>query len=255
VTIAGADAPEAIAFTVQTGPLFTIGFQESGLRAGTTWDVVVNGAHGGGSLHGNTTVLWTNLTAGVYNYTPGIVTGYTTPAAGQINVSANATVNISYAGQSFSKFPISFTESGLPSSGTWSVAINGTTITPGSGTLTVSLANGSYSWGVASLPTGYAASPSGGVISVAGSAKSVAVTITATGTTITGGGSPAWTYLSTLAYVLIGVLALLVVIFLALAIMAGRRPPSSPPESWSSSSTTTNTDGGSTTTSTKGGNP
>jgi len=258
VTVAGADVPVAIGFSPITGPQYTLSFTETGLRANTAWSVDVTSATSGGQvLNGNTTTLSTILGAGMYGYTPGAVVGYTLPAAGTVNLTANETVNVSYAGQSFSKFPVSFTETGLPSTGTWSVAINGTTIAPGSGTLTVSLANGSYSWGVATLPTGYAASPSGGVVSVAGAPRSVAVTITATGNGGGGGttNNVPWNSLSTLAWILIGVLALLVVIFLALAIMAGRRPPSSPPESWSSSSTTTSTDGGTTTTNTKGGNP
>jgi len=258
VTVAGADVPVAIGFTATVGPSYTIQFSETGLHLPTQWSVVLNAVLGGGqTLHGNTSILWANLTGGLWDYTPGGVTGYTTPAAGQINVTANATVSLVYAGLSGNgKFPVSFTETGLPGTGTWSVSINGSLIPAGSGTLTVSLANGTYSWGVATLPSGYAASPSGGTVTVQGSAIGVAVGITATGT---GTGQTTnnvpWNSLSTLAWILIGVLALLVVIFLALAIMAGRRPPSSPPESWSSSSTTTSTDGGSTTTNTKGGNP
>jgi len=73
--------------------------------------------------------------------------------------------------------------------------------------------------------------------------------------TITGGGqssvavsmvsvpstSTAWNYLSTLAYILIAVLAVLVVVFIVTTVMArgGKPPASQAPESWKGSDTTT----------------
>ena len=53
--------------------------------------------------------------------------------------------------------------------------------------------------------------------------------------------SPAWSYLSTLAYILIAVLAVLVVVFIVTTVMArgGKPPMTQPPESWKGSDTTT----------------
>jgi hypothetical protein len=153
---------------------------------------------------------------------------------------AAATVNVNFTSKVYHTFLVSFTETGF--TGSWSLTVNGSSLMGSTATLTVDLGNGSYSWGVLTVPTGYTISPSAGSFTVTGSSVVVTLKAVANAPTTTT-SSPAWTYLSTLAYVLIGVLALLVVIFLALALMAGRRPPSSPPESWSSSSSTTETKG------------
>jgi hypothetical protein len=237
VVIDGAAFSLLVTFTAIVGPVYTIGFHESGLRAGTAWFVIVTSASGGATARGSTATINASLPAGAYTYTPGGVTGYNTPAGGQITVSKNAVVNITYAGKTYTGYTVSFTETGLNPGASWSIAVNGTPLSGTGSTLSTTLGNGSYSWGIISLPAGYTGSPSAGNFAVAGAA--VGVAITASAPVSVSSPSPAWTYLSTLAWVLIGVLALLVIIFLALAMMAGRRPPSSPPESWSSSSSST----------------
>jgi hypothetical protein len=238
--ITAANATTVITFTPFSGPQYTLSFQESGLRAGTTWNVVVTGASGGGLATGNTSTISTVLPGADYNYTPRPVTGYNTPAPGSVDLNANLTVNVTFENETHSGYLVQFTETNLPTGSSWSVTINATTLKGTTATLSVTLQNGTYSWGVTSLPGGYSASPTAGTVTVAGAAVNQPITTTAAQTVTT--SSTPWTYLSTLAWVLIGILALLVIIFLALALMAGRRPPSSPPESWSSSSSTTTTD-------------
>ncbi len=234
--ISGGNFTQLVNFAQITGKTYEVGFTESGLRAGTTWSVIVSGTGGGVSLSGNTTTLWTNLTNGTWNYVPRPVTGYATPATGNFTITgAPQTVTIAYAGVVYHSYEVTFTETNLPSGASWSVTVNGTVLKGTTATITTYLGNGTYSWGLVSLPTSYSGSPSAGTFAVVGASYNVAITTTFSQSTSTN-SSPAWTYLSTLAWVLIGVLALLVIIFLALALMAGRRPPSSPPESWSSSS-------------------
>jgi len=237
VVINGAAFSQLVVFSKIVGTQYTVGFQESGLKAGTLWFVIVTNATGGVTARGTTAILNASLPAGAYTYTPGGVTGYNTPAAGQITVSKNVVVNISYTGKTYKGYAVTFTETGLTSGQSWTIAVNGTPLTGTTTTLVATLGNGSYSWGIISLPTGDTGSPSAGNFAVTGAAVGVAIAVSPP--VSVSSPSPAWTYLSTLAWVLIGVLALLVIIFLALAMMAGRRPPSSPPESWSSSSSTT----------------
>jgi hypothetical protein len=237
VVINGAAFSQLVVFSKIVGTQYTVGFQESGLKAGTLWFVIVTNATVGVTARGTTAILNASLPAGAYTYTPGGVTGYNTPAAGQITVSKNVVVNISYTGKTYKGYAVTFTETGLTSGQSWTIAVNGTPLTGTTTTLVATLGNGSYSWGIISLPTGDTGSPSAGNFAVTGAAVGVAIAVSPP--VSVSSPSPAWTYLSTLAWVLIGVLALLVIIFLALAMMAGRRPPSSPPESWSSSSSTT----------------
>lgn len=238
--INGANYTQLITFTAITGPTYAVNFTESGLTSGTSWTVIVTAASGAGvTLSGNVTTLSANLPNGNYTYKVNPVTGYTTPAGGSFTVvgASPPAVAVAFTGIVYHSYSVTFTETGLPSGSNWEVTVNGTVLKGTTATLTTTVGNGTYSWGLVSLPAGYSGSPSAGTFAVTGAAASVA--ITATGTSVITNTSPAWTYLSTLAWILIGVLALLVIIFLALAMMAGRRPPSSPPESWSSSSSST----------------
>ena len=236
IVVNGVAVNTVVSFSVVTHEQ-VVTFTESGLKAGTAWFVVVSGSLGGATARGDTAAINVSLPAGAWNYAPGPVTGYTTPATGTFNVTTlPVNVNVSYAGVVYHGYKVTFTETGF-SGLAWSVTVNGTVFPGTASTITVTLGNGTYSWGIVSFPAAYTASPSAGTFPITGSAFGVA--ITATPVAVSTSSSPAWTYLSTLAWVLIGVLALLVIIFLALAMMAGRRPPSSPPESWSSSSPST----------------
>jgi len=241
--ISDANASVFVNYNLITGPTYVLTFQESGLVLPQTWTVTVNSATGGAVATGNTSAISTvALPAGSYSYLVRPVTGYNTPAGGNVDLTGAMTVNVTFASKTYSGYAVTFSESGLASGASWAISINGTLHTQSVTSFVVQLGNGSYSWGVTSLPATYTASPSAGTVVVAGGAQTIAIKASAASSTVVGNANPAWTYLSTLAWVLIGVLALLVIIFLALALMAGRRPPSSPPESWSSSSSSTATD-------------
>ncbi|MCL5963184.1 MAG: protease pro-enzyme activation domain-containing protein [Candidatus Thermoplasmatota archaeon] len=75
-------------------------------------------------------------------------------------------------------YAVQFVESGLPSGTSFSVTLNGATSSSGSGTVSFSEVNGSYSFSIGSV-SGYTASPSSGTVVVSGSAVSESITFTA----------------------------------------------------------------------------
>lgn len=71
------------------------------------------------------------------------------------------------------KYTVTFTESGLPSGTTWSVTLGGTT-NSGTGSISFSEPNGTYSYSVGAV-SGYTSSPSSGSLTVNGAAVSQAI--------------------------------------------------------------------------------
>ncbi len=229
-TVAGAAVNEPITFTPT---LYTVTFFEGGtLPAGSTWSVTINGV----TMNSTTNSLAFNLPNGTQTYTVGVPAGYTaSPASGSVLVAGAAQAVVVVISQSTTgaTYTVTFTVNG--GSG-WTVQVNGQTLTPASGanTVQVALANGTYSFGVIA-PSGWYASPSGGTFTVNGAPVPVpAITLSQTTTTGTSTNS---NYLGTLAYALIGVFAVLALIFLVLAIMFARRKPpmGNPPQSWQGS--------------------
>jgi peptide/nickel transport system permease protein len=86
--------------------------------------------------------------------------------------------------------PITFHETGLPAATSWSVTIEGKTISSVTANVTFSLASGpDYTFVVGNV-TGYTASPATGVIAVAGEGVTEKITFTASGGgAVSGGGS------------------------------------------------------------------
>ncbi|MCL4314138.1 MAG: protease pro-enzyme activation domain-containing protein [Candidatus Thermoplasmatota archaeon] len=77
-------------------------------------------------------------------------------------------------------YSVTFTESGLPSGTTWSVTLGGSTQS-GTGSISFSEPNGSYSYTVGSV-SGYTSSPSSGTVTVSGASITKAISFTATTT-------------------------------------------------------------------------
>ena len=71
------------------------------------------------------------------------------------------------------KYTVTFTESGLPSGTSWSVTLGGTT-NSGTGSISFSEPNGTYSYSVGAV-SGYTSSPSSGSLTVNGAAVSQAI--------------------------------------------------------------------------------
>jgi hypothetical protein len=104
--------------------------------------------------------------------------------------------------------------------------VNGTVVTGTTSTLTIVLgSDGTYSWGIISIPSGYTVSPTGGNFKEEGSAVGIQVTFTVVH--LTSATSTSWTYLGTLAWILIGTLVLASALLVSLAVLRTqrRRPP------------------------------
>lgn len=209
VTINGTAFARVLVFTPQTQLIYTVSFQETGLKDGAQWSVVVAGPLGGATVRGGTSALNISLIPGSYAYSLGPVTGYFTPAGGMFNVTdQSVTVNITYVSTTPLDYPVSFTETGLPSGSSWSIDINGSTVHNTTPTISVNLPNGSYSWGVASQPVGYAGHPSCGSVVVEGNPTSVSVIFAGFGPGPATVPPPPWNYFSPLAWMLVGGLAI-----------------------------------------------
>jgi len=232
VTVNGTAATVTIKFVQFT---YAVTFFEDGLPAGTPWSVTV----GGTTINSTSYNLVAYLPNGTAAFTVGIPAGYVaTPASGVVTVLATATTQVIIFGLSYS---VTFTESGLPSGGSWTVYMNGQSKVSSGSSVVFEVPNGTYTFtALVTTPSGYVATTTetGSTITVNGAAVSVTVTISAVApTTVT---KQDQNFLGTLAYSLIGVMAALAVIFLILALyFARRKPPMPPAQSWSPGQSTT----------------
>jgi hypothetical protein len=75
---------------------------------------------------------------------------------------------------------VTFTESGLPASTSWTVSSSGQSVTSTTTTVVLYLANGTHSYTVGHV-AGYTAAPGSGRLTVAGAAIGISITFTASG--------------------------------------------------------------------------
>jgi hypothetical protein len=212
---------------------------EVGLPSGAKWSVNASFTYPGSTetnytvVTSATTTLVLNLPNGTSPYT---VTGpsaiYSSPAS-SIMIAAAPGFAVAVFTVVVPTYSVTFSQTGVPTGGTWSVSVNGAEKNGTGATLVFSLANGTYTY-VVTVQSGYTATPSGGALSVVGLPATVSVAVATTPTTTTSSSG-----LSTLAYELIGVFVALAVIFLitTLYFAARRKPPAAtPPQSWQSTS-------------------
>lgn len=131
------------------GP-YVVTFNETGLPAGTQWNVSVNG-----SLNTSTTAEVTFSTVnGSYSFQIGTVSGYeVNNSSGPVNVvGSNVTVYVHFT----EVYPVTFQETGLPPGSTWWVYVGSTASMSTSSTLLVYEPNGQYSYSVKG-PANYSA--------------------------------------------------------------------------------------------------
>ncbi|MFI5415009.1 MAG: hypothetical protein ACHQ16_05005 [Candidatus Lutacidiplasmatales archaeon] len=150
---------------------FAVEFMESGLGSGSSWSVVLGGATAS-STNGSLSFL---EPLGTYSYTVGSVRGYVaTPAGGTVVVSGTRTsVALTFhPASSGSSYAVTFSETGLPTSSTWNVNLNGSAQSGSSADIVFSVPNATYTYSVGPL-TGYVATPSSGTVHVAGGAANV----------------------------------------------------------------------------------
>ena len=159
---------ETADFVQANGTHFTVTFTETGLPSGVSWYVNISGMASSGPI--NTTSYTVYLTNGTYDYmiaTPDKIYE-PSPISSTVNVVGKSqNVSITFTEVTYK---VTFTETGLPSGTTWYVNLsNGMDSGAITGTsYSFSLANGTYSYTIATSDKTYEPSPSSGSLTVNG---------------------------------------------------------------------------------------
>ncbi len=168
-----------------SGPHFAVTFTEAGLAASAPWSVTFNGA----TMSSTTSTIVFSEQNGTYSYSVS-ASGYTaSPSSGNLQVSGITSQSISFTALPPGSYTVTFTESGLPGSTSWSVTLNGAPQSSTGTSILFTEMNGTYSYTVGSV-TGYTAAPSSGMVTVSGPGSSTSITFTSSG----GGGGGAQLY-------------------------------------------------------------
>ncbi|MGD0250766.1 MAG: YncE family protein [Thermoplasmata archaeon] len=157
---------------------YTVTCTESGLPAGTSWSVTLNGT----TMSSTTATITFSEPSGTYAYTVGAVAGYfANPQTGSADVNG-AAVNlpISFTPSSSGPYAVTFTESGLASGTSWTVTLNSVPMSSTNTMVVFSEPNGSYSYTVTSTSAD-TPTPSSGSVTVSGAPIGQAVTFIAPG--------------------------------------------------------------------------
>jgi YVTN family beta-propeller protein len=167
-------------FAWATSRMANVTFSETGLPAGTKWNVTFP------SSTTNTTQTATNSTMvwGVeackyqcynYSYSVGGPSGYVAnPAKGTVNSSTGADSAVSIAFTSKGVYLVTFAESGLAWGTNWSVTLGGSTQFATMSSVHFAEKNGTYTYSISAVH-GYATTPTNSSVTVAGAAVSTAV--------------------------------------------------------------------------------
>ncbi len=149
--------------------MYTVTFAESGLAAGTSWSVTLNGTTQSGP---NSTHVF-SLGNGKYTFTVAPLSGYlVAPAGGSVIVNGtNQTLPVVWS----RLYTLSVAETGLPTGTNWSATIAGTLVSGDTPVLSVSLPDGSYFVNLTNFP-GYRASAYHIPVQIAGANVTVSVT-------------------------------------------------------------------------------
>jgi len=145
--------------------LYNIYFNETGLPAGESWSVTLNGTFKSST---NPTIIFREPN-GSYSFSIGGINGFTiSPKSNTINVSGTSVSEIiSFTPIPPSVYEITFTESGLPKGTNWSVTFNGTTKYSTLNSISFYAKNGTYYYSIKMI-SGYSVNPSYGSINVSG---------------------------------------------------------------------------------------
>ncbi len=180
-TVAVGSNPEAVAYDPANGYIYVsnfgqgtisiispgaawyaVTFTEVGLLSGTSWWMTLNGT----SESSTSPSITFGEPNGTYAFTVGAVARYTeSPSSGFLTVNgADVTEAATFT---LATYPVTFTETGLPSGTTWSVTLGGSTQFSSTSSMMFDESNGTYSFGVGTV-TGYTISPASGIVVVAG---------------------------------------------------------------------------------------
>jgi YVTN family beta-propeller protein len=149
-------------------PTYAVTFAESGLPAGTSWSVTLDGILESST---NGSIAFT-IHNGTYAYSIGAVPGWnqtTLPYSGSLTVNGTSLAEPTLI---FSQveYPVTFTEVGLPPGTSWSITLNGTLESSNGSSINFSEPNGTYAYSITPLP-GWDQSTlsSSGLVNVTGS--------------------------------------------------------------------------------------
>jgi hypothetical protein len=167
---------------------YTVTFVPKNLIAYVPWSITYNGSLISAKTNSNITFTIDN--GSNYKFFVGFPTPdwSATPSTGYVNVSgANEVFKLNMTKL---YFPLTFTETGLPSGTLFSVVVNGTTYSSANGSIVLKVHNGTISYSVGSI-TDYTMAPASGSFAMPYSAKTISIAFTSTvksGTGIGGSG-------------------------------------------------------------------
>ncbi|MCI4337271.1 MAG: hypothetical protein L3K17_08840 [Thermoplasmata archaeon] len=159
-----------------TTSTYALVFVAEDLPSGVTWSVTLT-ASGGLESSTNSTLVF-HEPSGSYAYLVAAVAGYTVdPASGTVVLNgAGNTVDLAFtaSGPAQAMYSVAFSETGLATSTSWSVVLNGTTMTAATSIITFLRPNGSYPYSIAAVGS-YLATPPSGNVPVDGASTSVPI--------------------------------------------------------------------------------
>ena len=197
---------------------------ETGLPKGTDWSAYVDGilgSSGGGDML-NVTVN----AGGSYLYEVEPIAGYTIAHA-SATITVGTTTYVVTVVFSPITYTVTFGESGLSAGTVWSVVVDGSPYTTSSTSLTVALANGSYTYTFGAV-SGYTVSKPSGEVNVTGGPAGAAAGYAPTSTPSYVAGST----FNTDWAIALAIGAVAVVLALVALLRRPRAPPAAPPASW-----------------------
>ena len=155
---------------------YSVAFSESGLPAGTNWTVTLAGQ----TLSSTTGPITFHEPNGTYSFTVGSVPGYTANiTSGSVTVNGKqVSRSITFTPSAPGKYSVTFSETGLPSGTSLSVTFNGSTQSSTTSSIVFSnYPNGAYNFTVGTV-SGYSVTPSSGTVTVSGANKTQAISFT-----------------------------------------------------------------------------
>ncbi len=228
LVVRGSAVSQSITFTSAPGGEFAVSFVERGLPSGTNWSVTFHGTSQSASAPGTITFYAAN---GTYPFIVGNQAGYLIiPASGTVTVQGAAvTQTVTFALIPPGAYPVTFTETGLPSGTNWSVSVLGFPLYSITNTIVTALPNGTYQ---VTYQTQAAYTPSPSSVSVTVSGRAVFENVTFSPTTPPSPSTPGFLGLpGALGYYLLTGIAVVIVAGVGVALWTRsrvRRPPNPP---------------------------
>jgi YVTN family beta-propeller protein len=222
-SVDGLNASETVRFTLVN---YTVTFTEGGLPSDTGWWVNVTG---GPSTFSTTEFLSFGESNGTYSYSVSATNANYSSPGGLLVVEGAAVSKV--LAFSVTSFPVTFTESGLPSGTSWSVAFRGASASGTENLVFWGVPNGTFAFMIGSV-SGYTANRTTGEVQVRGAAASLPITFAPAGPSMST-TSPA-TFLGLPAmegYGVLGgaIIAILIVVMVVIMLRrSGGKTPSRP---------------------------